>query len=176
MQDGVDIVQRFAHSHHDEVSHAFPRMGLLEDAAGVQDLGDDFAGPQVAHEAHLTGGAKYAAHGAAGLGADANGVPTVVSHQDGLDSLTVLQAKQELAGAAVRTADFIDDFGVIEKIRFALADVLGDPALERREKIERLEVEFSFELDGAPQSLGVVVDDAVRGQNTGKLGESEIVQ
>ena len=95
----------------------------------MQDLGDDFAGPQVADESHLAGGAEHAAHRAAGLGADADGVPSVVAHQHGFDGLAVIEAQQELARQAVAAADLVDDFRGIEEKRFVLADVLSGPSV-----------------------------------------------
>ncbi len=95
----------------------------------MQDLGDDFARPQVADEAHLAGGAKHTAHRAAGLGAHADGLAAVVAHQHGLDRVAVAQAQQEFAGQPVAAADFIGHLRRIEEKRFAFAH--GLPSIQR---------------------------------------------
>ena len=120
-----------------EIPQASFRIDLSENAAGVQDLGDDFAGPQVADESHLPGGAEHAAHRAAGLRADADGVPAGVAHEHRFDGLAVVEAQQELAGEAVAAVDLVHDFRGIQEKRFVLADVLPDPAFERRQEIAR---------------------------------------
>lgn len=125
-------MERLAHAHEDHVAEAAGGIDGAKDAAGVEDLGDDFPGPQMADEAHLPGRAEDAAHRATGLGADADGVATVVAHQHGFDRLAVAEAKEKFAGQAVGAADFIDDVRGIEEIRFPLADVGGHPTLERR--------------------------------------------
>ena len=60
----------------------------------MQHLLDDLAAGQVAAEAHLAGGAKCTAHGAAGLGADAQCAPPGIAHQHRLDVLSIGQAEQ----------------------------------------------------------------------------------
>ena len=55
----------------------------------MQHLKDNLADAEVAKETHLPGGAKDAAHGAARLGADTEGTPLVVTHEDGFDGLAV---------------------------------------------------------------------------------------
>lgn len=65
----------------------------------MQHLGHNLAGVQMAHKAHLPGGAEDAAHGAAGLGADAGCETLPVGHDDRFDALAVGQAQQEFARA-----------------------------------------------------------------------------
>ena len=74
---------------------------LAQNAADMQHLSDDFAGGQMAHEAHLSCGAKDAAHGAAGLGADAGGGASFKGHEDGFDGLVILKMQQKFAREAV---------------------------------------------------------------------------
>ena len=75
----------------------------------MQHLGDDFAGRELARKTHLPGRAKSAAHGAAGLAADAGGDASGETHQDGLDSPAVGQRQQVFAGKAIGTVQFGDD-------------------------------------------------------------------
>jgi hypothetical protein len=98
----VGIVgQRLAHAHHDDVADACCVRREPQPALEVEHLRDDLAGRQVALQAHLRGGAEGAAHGAAGLAADADGVAPVVAHQHRLDQLAIVQAKEGLGGVAV---------------------------------------------------------------------------
>ena len=91
MHDRIEVVEWLAHSHEDEVAQPAVGVALPESAANVKDLCDDFAGSEVANEAHLARGAEYAAHGTAGLGADAGGEASVVAHEDGFDGLAVVE-------------------------------------------------------------------------------------
>ncbi len=78
-------MQRFAHAHHDNIGDVVAR--LRQFAGKIEHLRHDFAGGQIAEEAHLPGGAEDAAHGAAGLGADAEGAPLFVFHEHGFDEV-----------------------------------------------------------------------------------------
>ena len=90
--DRIDVVEWFAHAHHHQIAKAGFGVHFMQHAFGVEDLGDDFSGAEVPHETHLTGCAEDAAHRAAGLGADADRVARVVTHQHRFDDLTVIEA------------------------------------------------------------------------------------
>ena len=83
----VVIVQRLAHAHHHNVGDVL--LGLGQFVSKIKHLGHDFADGEVAEEAHLPGGAKDAAHGAARLRADTQRAPLVVAHEHRLDVLAV---------------------------------------------------------------------------------------
>ena len=70
--DRIEVEERLAHPHEDEVGEVAPEGG--QPAAGVAGLVDDLGDVEVAPEAKLAGGAERAAHGAAGLAADAERV------------------------------------------------------------------------------------------------------
>lgn len=95
----VVVVQGFAHTHEDDVAQAFATC--LQEAVYEEGLGDDFAGGEVTLEAHLAGGAEDAAHGAAGLGADAGGGAAFEFHEDGFDGFAIGEGEEEFAGEAV---------------------------------------------------------------------------
>ena len=73
LQDAVEVQERLAHAHEDDVRQAAAAVGG-EAAGGVADLVDDLGRLEVAPEAQLAGGAEGAADGAAGLAGDAEGV------------------------------------------------------------------------------------------------------
>ncbi len=130
--DRVVVVEGFAHAHEDDVADFEGGVDGVEDAAGVEDLADDFAGVEVADEAHLAGGAEHAAHGAAGLGADADRVASFVSHEDGFDDLPIGEAEEEFAGESVVAVDFLDDVGLVESLAGGGIDMVFAPACEGR--------------------------------------------
>ncbi len=74
-------------------------------AAAAQELVDDLAAGQVADQSQGAGGAERTAHGAAGLGADAERVAAPAGQQDGLDRRAVGGAKEELVGAVFGLLD-----------------------------------------------------------------------
>jgi hypothetical protein len=94
----------------------------MQHAFGVEDLGDDFSGAKVSHETHLTGCAKNAAHRAAGLGADANRVARVVTHQHRLNDLAIVEAQKKFAREAIAAEDFTIERGLIEGKPFVFAN------------------------------------------------------
>jgi len=100
------IVEGLAHAHQDDVAQARPVAGrralaLAQDAVDMDGLGDDFAGRQVPAEAHLSRGAEDAAHGAAGLAADAGRDPAGKTHQDRFDDRAVFEGQEVFAGEPV---------------------------------------------------------------------------
>jgi hypothetical protein len=85
------------------------RAGVLL-VADLEQLGDDLAGGEVALEAGEAARAERAAHGAADLGGDADGLARVVeadallrrADDDRLDERAVAQFEQELVGDVLR--------------------------------------------------------------------------
>lgn len=73
----------------------------------------------MAHETHLSGGAKDAAHGAASLGADAGGSPSFKGHEDGFNCLVILKMQEKFTCEAV-TAVGGDSYGQDIEIGFGL--------------------------------------------------------
>ena len=95
----VVVVQRFAHAHQHDVEALAEHPELAQQHA---DLADDFAGRQVADDAHLAGQAEGALHRAADLGREAEGLRRRVGDEDRLDLLAVGEAEQELGRAVGR--------------------------------------------------------------------------
>lgn len=88
----VEIHQGFALAHEDHVHLA--AMGVQAMGGGdVEDLADDFAGCEVAFEAHESGEAELAINGAADLGRDAEGVAAILGHEDGFDGFAVVKGQ-----------------------------------------------------------------------------------
>ena len=82
-------MQRLAHAHEDHIAQALTLSG--EKAPRQMHLSQDFTSAQMPHKAHLAGGAKHATHGAAHLGAHADGVALGIGHQHGFNFLAVLK-------------------------------------------------------------------------------------
>ena len=80
-QDAVQVEERLAHTHEDDVCQVAPRRG--QTPRGVANLIDDLRGLEIPAEAKLTGGAEGAAHGAAGLTGDAERMPLTVQRPAG---------------------------------------------------------------------------------------------
>lgn len=105
--DGVVVVERFAHAHQDDVAEPFAGGvcgrggGGAEGAGDVSGLGDDFAGGEMARVAHLAGGTKDAAHGAADLAGDAGGDAARETHKNGFDALGVAEGEEVFARETV---------------------------------------------------------------------------
>ena len=111
-QQVIVVGERLAHAHdHDIVKRGQPlgrpgRVGLVLDAADLDQLGDDFAHGQVALPALEPGGAKLAAIGAAHLGRDTDRpAGLILPHafhrgpdDDGLNEGPITEALQELLG------------------------------------------------------------------------------
>jgi hypothetical protein len=68
---------------------------------GEYDLIEHFGRSQVPDEPAYGGGAERAAHPAADLCRDANGVPVLIAHDDGLDGVIVGQSPKILDGAVL---------------------------------------------------------------------------
>ena len=79
----------------------------------IEHLRHDFADSEVAEEAHLPGGAKDAAHGAARLRADAERTPLVVAHEHRLDVLAIWQLEEHFFGTAVAGTLLAGDGGTV---------------------------------------------------------------
>ena len=94
--DRVDVEERLAHSHEDEVID-----GL--EPPEVQRLVEDLPRGQVAPEAHLPRGAERAGQRTARLRGDADGAAAVaVAHQHGLDRMPVVRVEEGLHRAVAR--------------------------------------------------------------------------
>jgi hypothetical protein len=142
----------------------------------VKNLRDDFSGPEMPDKTHLPGGAEDATHRAACLGADANGVASIVSHEDGFYHLAITQAKQEFTSQPVRASDFIGHDRIIEEIGFALPDGCFDPALERWQELFSSKIALTVTMDGPPENLGVMQNDSIGGQDLDELVKAEVMQ
>jgi len=130
---------------------------------------------QMADEPHLPGGAKDASHGAAGLGADARGVAARITHEDGLDRLTIGEGEEEFAGLAIGTGDLGAHGREIGGKAFA-AEPLADPAAERGQKIlAGGEIGRAVAVQGAPESAGVNGTQAIGDQLALDRGETQIM-
>ena len=110
LHDGVEVQERLAHAHEDEVRQV--TAAGCQAAPGVPDLVDDLGDVQVTLEPELAGGAERAPDGTAGLAADAQRVPLApraarrVVHQDALHEPPIGQLVQRLLrGAIVGDAD-----------------------------------------------------------------------
>ena len=129
-------MQRLAHAHEDEVAKR--RAVCAQRALGEEDLGDDFAGAQMADESHLPRGAKHAAHRATSLRAHTNGVAARVAHDDGLDGLRIVEAEEKFARESVGTRGVGDDCGRVGEKARVVSDIRIHPSAERREKVGAL--------------------------------------
>ena len=92
--DVLVIEKRLAHAHEDDVVDVVPDVGLHG-----REMRDDLAGAEVALEALLPRGAKFAAQRTADLRGDAGRVMVAVVHQHRLDVLAVVEPPQVLARA-----------------------------------------------------------------------------
>ena len=107
-QGGGDVVvveQRLAHAHqHDVGEQAFAarRRPLAVGVARQQDLADDLAGAEVAHQALGAGVAEAAGQGAADLRGQAERAAVLFGDEHALRLVAVGEAQQPLAGAVVR--------------------------------------------------------------------------
>ena len=107
-EDPVEVEQRLAHAHEDDVREA-PAV-RREPARRVADLVDDLGRLEVAPEAELAGRAERAADGAAGLARDAQRVAFALAparrvvHEHRLDEHAVDEAVERLLGQAAVAA------------------------------------------------------------------------
>ena len=92
--DVVQVVQRLAHAHHDDVSDLFP--GPANIPPDSHDLIDNLGRGQIAGQFEGAGQAELAGHGTTDLGGDAQGVAPLDGDQHRLDRMAVLQAEQVL--------------------------------------------------------------------------------
>ncbi|MNE09515.1 hypothetical protein D3C80_1021890 [compost metagenome] len=112
--DIVQIVERLAHAHEDDVGQAAVFLGrrpFLQVVAGHLDLGHDLGGGQVADQFLRAGVAEGAVQGAADLGRDAQGAgPAHVGNIDGLD-LDARRGADQVFARAVPGDLTLDDLG-----------------------------------------------------------------
>ena len=163
LQDPVEIEERLAHPHEDDVGQALPVRGQA--ARGVADLVDDLGGLEVAGEAQLAGRAERAADGTAGLARDAQRVPLAlppagrIVHEDRLDESAVGQSMEGLLGQAavgeadLRVADGIEPERLVE---------LGPEARRQRPDLGR-----GIGL-AAPDGIGDLASPEARGATRGE--------
>ena len=104
-EQGVEVGERFAHAHEDQVVHPFAGEALRG-----EHLAGDFGGVQIAGESRQPGGAELAAIGAAHLRGNTQRAAVgrfaverrIGRHQHALHIAAVVQPKQQLAGAVGR--------------------------------------------------------------------------
>ena len=90
----VEVIQRLADPHQDDVGNALPDVLL-----GGVDFRADLPRLQIADPARLGRGAEAAAHPAAHLGGDTDGGTVVIPHDHRLDAVAVGHPQQVLDGA-----------------------------------------------------------------------------
>ena len=100
--DVLEVVERFAHAHEDNVRHLGDSAFFVHEAVVLQvpvdvdDFFENFACFEVTREAHFCGAAESAVHGAADLGRDANGIATVCRDHHGFNMVTVFGLEKPL--------------------------------------------------------------------------------
>ena len=151
VEDLVDVHQRLSHAHEDEMV-----QGL--GAAEVEHLVDDLGGREIASERHRPRGAERAREGAARLRGDADRAATVpVAHQDGLDGMAVVRAKERLHGAVGRRLLRLGDEGRERELR-------SEPRAEREGQIRHLVIALDAAREPLPDLAGAVGGLAGRGE------------
>ena len=75
LEDAVEVQQRLAHAHEDDVREVGAVLAPREPRGGAPDLVEDLGGREVTLEAQLAGRAERAPDGTAGLARDAERVP-----------------------------------------------------------------------------------------------------
>lgn len=101
LQNVVEVHQRLALAHHDDVHGSSLGIELML-GHDVQDLADNFAGAEVAFQTHEGGEAEFAIYWTAHLRGYANGVTIALRHKDCFYGLAVMEL-HEVADGAVRT-------------------------------------------------------------------------
>ena len=137
-------MQRLAHAHDDEVveRHQFgagARRAAVLLGADLDELVDDLAGGEVALQPLEAGGAELAAHGAADLGGDADGLARILltdaelrgADDDGLDEGLVAEFEEQLVGHVVGLL-------VEHECRGHELERLGEPGAEGLAEVEHL--------------------------------------
>tara|TARA_B110000908_G_scaffold48039_1_gene58662 strand:- start:497 stop:994 length:498 start_codon:yes stop_codon:yes gene_type:complete len=158
-------MEGFAHAHHDDVSEGLFSFGR---EMGVEEshLGHHFSSGEVTLETHLPGSAEDAAHGAAGLAADAGSVAAPVSHEDGFDFLAVVEAEDKFTGAAIAAGDISDDSGLGRR---AFGEPITDAGGEVIES-DRVLIEKAVEF------LGMDRLDSFITKGVFEMGKGEVVE
>ena len=100
-QDVVEVHQRLAHAHEDDVGdNAVVAVAVaVEQFLGEPDLNDDFAGGEVAVKARVSGGAEGTSQRAAGLRGDAESAAIIFRDEDGFDAVAAVVAENPFARA-----------------------------------------------------------------------------
>ena len=100
--DVLEVVERFAHAHKDDIRHLGRAAFFVHEAVVLQvpvdvdNFFENFACFEVTREAHFCGAAESAVHGAADLGRNANGIASVCRDHHGFDMVTVFGLKKPL--------------------------------------------------------------------------------
>ncbi len=110
-EEVVVIGQRFAHAHDDDVVEggnfgAGARGAGVFEEADLEELGNDFAGGEIAFPSIESGGAEFAAERATDLGGDADGFAGLLdadaflgdADNDGFDEGAVAELEEEFVG------------------------------------------------------------------------------
>ena len=127
------------------------------------------------NETHLSRRAEDTTHRAARLRAEADGVTTLVGHQDRLDRLAVVEAKEEFPGESIAAGDFLDELQRVQRIRLSLTHRPIDPATQGREKIAGTQIRCRITMQRAPQRGGMVRIDAICREGFPEGGKVEVV-
>ena len=127
----VEIVERLAHAHHDDVAEHARRLGgrrpFAIAVARHHELADDLGRRQVAHQGLRAGVAEAAGERAADLARDADRAAILLGDVDRLGLVAVGEAQQPFARAVGR-ALLGDDLGPLdhEQLGQAVTRLLGD--------------------------------------------------
>jgi hypothetical protein len=93
------VLQRLAHTHHDDVREGATALARLTGCA--DDLRHDLPGTQIARETHQASGAECTTDGAAHLAGDADRGPVRVKHEHRFQQLAVPRAVERLDRLAI---------------------------------------------------------------------------
>ena len=170
LQDAVQVEQRLAHAHEDDVRQV--ATGRRQPASGMANLVDDLRGLEVAAEAELAGGAEGAADGAARLAGDAQRValamdrpadglktPRRIVHQHGLHERPVREQVERLLGQAA-----VGDGDLVGRDRIHAERVLDAGPESGREGVELVRGLGVHPPDGVPNLTGAVGGLALGGE------------
>lgn len=175
MQDGdrlhrsIVVLEGFTHSHDDDVSEC--TAALAGKPGGIDNLGDDFTGAEVADETSHAGGAEGATDRTADLAGHTDSGSVRIAHEDGFDMLTVDGTEEELFGFAVVAGDGARQLERCERQGFSqvLAQRFGEHRHGMIVKSELLVCPVE-ELSG---SVGLV---ALRNQPLLQFGKREVME
>lgn len=154
LEDFVVVGEGLALAHEDDAGGALSKI-----VGDVQHLVDDLLGAQRALKAVKAGGAKGAAHAAAGLGGDADGKFVAAGHADGLDGNAIVVLEQVFAGSIL--GDLLGEFRRRVKGK-SIFQLLTEGLREVRHIVKRTDVLLENPLDkllGAESGLAELGDE-----------------